>query len=236
MITALKVAYYRHWLRQRGVKLSVDVTDLPKKAVLRMEEGCSIGKVETTFADLQVGAMTYIRSDSELQNVSKIGRFCSISNAVVIGQEKAGHPLNWVSSHPMQYTGTQLHYSATAAPAEVGHDVWIGREAMILEGVKIATGAVVATRSVVTRDVPPYCIVAGSPARIVRYRHADHVIAGLLESAWWELPVDVLQRLSLDVPERFLDQLKALSSRELAVYRQVEVSRQGCRELSASTN
>ncbi len=230
MIKALKAARCKNWLRWRGFKLAVAIHELPKAAVLRLEEGCSIGEVQTAFTELQVGAMTYIRSESELLNVSLIGRFCSIGNAVVIGQERAGHPLSWVSSHPFQYTGTELQYSAPGLPAEIGHDVWIGRDAMIMEGVKVSTGSVIAARSLVTRDVPPYAIVAGAPARIIRYRHPPDVIAGLLQSAWWNLPGDVLQRLSLDDPERFLNQLAELPAHEPVVYKQIEVSRQGCHE------
>lgn len=106
---------------------------------------------------------------------------------------------------------------------------------MIMEGVKIATGAVIAARSLVTRDIPPYAIVAGVPARIIRYRHSAEVIARLLESAWWELPVNMLQRLPLDDPERFLDRLAELSVHEPVAYTQVEVSRRGCREHSAGS-
>lgn len=122
--------------------------------MLQLEEGCAISRVQAAFSTLHVGTMTYIRSESELLNVSRIGRFCSIGNSVVIGQEKAGHPLDWVSTHPMQYTGTPLHYVERGEPAEIGHDVWIGREAMIMEGVKVSTGAVIAARSLVTCDVP----------------------------------------------------------------------------------
>ncbi|QMV64117.1 CatB-related O-acetyltransferase [Pseudomonas berkeleyensis] len=232
MIKMLKASRCRYWLRQRGIKLGIAVPDFPRAAVLQLEEGCAISGVQAAFTTLHVGTMTYIRSESELLNVSRIGRFCSIGNSVVIGQEKAGHPLDWVSTHPMQYTGTSLHYIERGEPAEIGHDVWIGREAMIMEGVKVSTGAVIAARSLVTCDVPPYAIVAGTPARIIRYRHSEQVINDLLGSAWWELPVDVLQRLSLDVPEHFLRQFAELPSREPAIYRQVEVSRRGCRELS----
>ena len=70
----------------------------------------------------------------------------------------------------------------------IGNDVWIGSGAMILSGVTIGDGAVVAARAVVTKDVPPYAIVAGNPARLVRYRFDEATIAALLEAAWWELP------------------------------------------------
>lgn len=231
MFKALKATLCRRWLRKRGFKLAVDVHALPGKARLVLEEGASIGEVLGAFEHLQVGAMSYVRSASELLNVARIGRFCSIGNAVVIGQERAGHPLGWVSSHPFQYTGTALHYAAPGKPVEIGHDVWIGREAMIMESVTVGTGAVIAARAVVTRDVPAYAVVAGTPARILRYRHPPQVIEALLASAWWELPVDVLQSLPLNEPEAFLSAIAALREPRRMSCRQVEVSRRGCREL-----
>ncbi len=231
MINTLKATLYRRWLRRRGFKLAVDIHALPGKALLVLEEGASIGKVIGTFEHLQVGASSYVRSASELLNVARIGRFCSIGNAVVIGQERAGHPLHWVSSHPFQYTGTSLDYAAPGKPAEIGHDVWIGREAMIMEGVMVGTGAVIAARSVVTRDIPPYAVVAGTPARILRYRHPPQLIDALLASAWWELPLAVLQGLPLNDPESFLSAIGSLQEGERISFRRVEVSRRGCREL-----
>lgn len=232
MFKALRAALCKRWLRRRGFKLSVAIHALPRHGVLELEEGASIGEVLTGFTHLRVGAMSYVRSACELLNVRCIGRFCSIGNDVVIGQEKAGHPLHWVSSHPFQYTGTALTYEGCGVPAEIGHDVWIGREAMIMEGVRVGTGAVIAARAMVTRDVPPYAVVAGTPARIVRYRHAPELVAALLDSAWWELPADVLRGLPFDDPERFLAGVAGLAERKPASYRRVVVSRGGCRELA----
>lgn len=207
MMAWLKAWYRKRWLRQHGIKLSVDPGRLPRRATLFMEEGVSIGDVFVAFTHLQVGTMTYIRSGCELINVSHIGRFCSIANGVIIGLERAGHPLGWVSSHPFQYTGTSLRYDMVGKPAIIGHDVWIGRDALIMEGVEVGIGAVVAARSVVTENVPDYAIVAGTPARIVGRRHRMDICTALLASAWWELPVECLQKLPMNHPEAFLESL-----------------------------
>jgi virginiamycin A acetyltransferase len=76
----------------------------------------------------------------------------------------------------------------------VGNDVWIGMEAVIMAGVGIGDGAIVAAKSVVTHDVPPYAIVAGNPARIVKIRFAPDVVARLLDIAWWDWPYDKIGR------------------------------------------
>lgn len=231
MLKALKATRCKRWLRKRNMKVAFDIHQMPDQSTLLLEEGVSLGRLQPVFTRLQVGAMTYVRSDSELSNVSLIGRFCSIGNGVTLGQEKAGHPMNWVSSHPFQYSATQHFYSESGRPAEIGHDVWIGRDAMVMEGVKVSTGAVIAARSLVTRDVPPYAVVAGMPARIVRYRHPPEIVAGLLASAWWELPINLLTGLSVDDPEQFLRELAARAERDHASYKRVEINSRGCREL-----
>ena len=103
---------------------------------------------------------------------------------------------------------------------------------MIMEGVTIGTGAVIACRALVTRDVPAYAIVAGVPARIIRYRHSPEVIADLLASEWWDGSVADLLRRPLNKPEAFIQQCR----REpvvSAAYRRVSVSRSGWSELAA---
>ena len=77
----------------------------------------------------------------------------------------------------------------------IGHDVWLGSGAMILSGVTIGHGAVVAARAVVTRSVPPYAIVGGNPAALIRYRFDEKSIAALMASAWWDLPKDKIAEL-----------------------------------------
>ena len=77
----------------------------------------------------------------------------------------------------------------------IGNDVWIGRDVTIYSGVTIGDGAVIAGQSVVTQSVPPYAVVAGNPARIVKYRFDAETIAALLEVKWWDLPDDVLRTL-----------------------------------------
>lgn len=235
MFKALMAARCKQWLRKRNLKVGFDIHRMQKHSALVLEEGVSLGRLEPLFKRLQIGAMTYVRSESELQNVSRIGRFCSIGNGVIIGQEKSGHPMDWVSSHPFQYTATRHFYSESGSPAQIGHDVWIGRDAMIMEGVKVSTGAVIAARSLVTRDIPPYAIVAGTPARIIRYRHPSEIVAGLLASTWWELPTDMLAELSVDTPEKFLYELAARSKRNKADYNQFEINRRGCRQLSCDS-
>lgn len=131
-----------------------------------------------------------------------IGRFCALATGVTFVMNGANHAMTGFSTYPFNIFGNGWDEGFDPATIEagikgdtrVGNDVWIGGEAMILPGVSIGDGAIVATRSVVSGDVPPYAIVAGNPARIVRRRFDDTTIARLVEIAWWDWPIDKITR------------------------------------------
>jgi acetyltransferase-like isoleucine patch superfamily enzyme len=121
-----------------------------------------------------------------------IGRFCSVAGGVTIllGGE---HRVDWVTTYPFnvlfkEAQGIEGH-PKTKGDVTIGNDVWIGTDAFILSGVTVGDGAVIAARSVVTKDVPPYSIVAGNPARVVRYRFSQPLVGSLLRIAWWDWPL-----------------------------------------------
>ncbi len=123
-----------------------------------------------------------------------IGRYGSIADGVEI-LLGGNHRTDWATTYPFPAlpglwpTTAGLHgFHSTRGDVAVGHDVWLGSQALILSGVTIGHGAVVAARAVVTRDVEPYAIVAGNPARLVRKRLPDETIAALLATRWWDLP------------------------------------------------
>jgi len=225
---SLKNYYWKRWIRKHNCKLAGGLQSLSNRTELILEEGAALGHVDIDSASLKIGAHTYIRSDSHLSLVSSIGRFCSMGTGVVIGQEKHTHPTSWLSSHPFQYTASPLTYRARIELATIGHDVWVGSQAMVMEGVTVGTGAVIATRAVVVEDVPPYAIVAGVPAKVVRFRHAPEVIERLLASQWWELEVNELKTLPLHDPAVCLDHLEGGRGSAAAQYRKLNVTRRGC--------
>jgi acetyltransferase-like isoleucine patch superfamily enzyme len=145
---------------------------------------------------LEVGRFTYgiptiLTFGSNPPRV-KIGAFCSIADGVEI-LLNGNHRTDWVSTYPfrlqLQMPG-MIHdgHPTSRGPVTIGNDVWLGRGALILSGVTIGDGAVVGTRAVVTRDVAPYSIVAGNPARHVRYRFDQDVIEALVRVRWWDWP------------------------------------------------
>jgi chloramphenicol O-acetyltransferase type B len=129
-----------------------------------------------------------------------IGSFCSIgSGAAFIMAGNQGHRNEWISTFPFffmsevaAFEGAANGYLA-AGDTVIGNDVWIGSEAIIMPGVKVGDGAVIGTRALVTKDVEPYAIVGGNPAKVIRKRFAEREIALLLEMPWWDWPEDRLK-------------------------------------------
>ena len=143
----------------------------------------------TDFYNSSIGRHSYVGYDSEIHNC-EIGSFCSIANHFIVGG--AEHPLSWVSTSPafQDIRGGApkrlAHKSVNLEKkTEIGNDVWIGSRVIIKQGVRVGTGAVIGAGSVVTKDVPAYAIVAGIPAKVIRYRFDENIIERLLKSKWW---------------------------------------------------
>ncbi len=136
-----------------------------------------------------------------------IGRFCSIADNVVIGG--ATHPLHWVSTSPAFYFGRDRLDKQLAKNTfnyeehtVIEHDVWIGDGAMIKAGVTVATGAVIGMGAVVTKNIGPYEIWAGNPAKIIKKRFDDETIQKLLQSEWWNYSQEKLLTVSKSFADR----------------------------------
>ncbi len=136
-----------------------------------------------------------------------IGKFCAIARGVRFIMNGANHKTSGISTYPFQIFGNgwekvmpgpgELPYKGDT---EIGSDVWIGYDALIMPGVKIGNGAIISARAVVTSDVPPYTIVGGNPARAIRQRFSEKQIKMLETIAWWDWPVEKITRhLSLIV-------------------------------------
>ena len=155
-----------------------------------------------------IGKYTYVSARSGAA-YAKIGAFCSIAAGVGIGG--GAHKLDAVSTSPVFNKGRNIFGknlgSVSFEPykiTEIGNDVWIGNRALILQGVKIGDGAVVGAGSVVTKDVEPYTIVAGNPAKVIRKRFDDETIEKLLEIKWWNMSEEDLKKYgdSFESPEK----------------------------------
>lgn len=179
-------------------------------------EGHNVVMANSRLQSAYVGMGTYISVNSNLSSI-KLGRYCSIADNVCTclgNHPTSGH----VSTFPAFYYNTihqlgftfhndpkPLYDGIAVYPKEsdgyqivVGNDVWIGSHVLILGGVTIGDGAVVAAGAVVTKDVPPYTIVGGVPAKIIRKRFSDQQIDFLLKNKWWEREYDEIRENYLD--------------------------------------
>ena len=190
-----------HQAKNPAPQLPAGLTLLPDTRInmpFYFEPPVSIGTANIG-ANVRIGRNSFL-NEGVIREHTTIGRYCSIGRKVTIAAPH--HPLQYVTSH----LGL-LASSGQGAPnpdhAEneretlIGNDVWIGDNAFIRRGVRIGDGAVIGASAVVTRDVAPYAIMAGVPARLLRYRFDTQTIERLLAAAWWRYEEEYLERLPL---------------------------------------
>lgn len=142
----------------------------------------------------------YLMPDRDDVDKLIIGSFCSIgTGATFMMAGNQGHRNDWISTFPFFFMSEEPAFAGAinayqpAGDTVVGNDVWIGAEAMIMPGVRIGHGAMIGSRALVTKDVEPYTIVGGNPAKPIRKRFSDEQIAMLLEMAWWDWPIEQIK-------------------------------------------
>lgn len=169
--------------------------------------------VQLTSYIREIGSHSYIGRGTYIGACSSIGKFTSISFDCKIGL--VNHPLDFVSTSPAFYAPRRgwvkegSFKETSNGVTEIGHDVLVSAGALILSGVKIGHGAVIGAGAVVNKDVAPYSIVAGVPAREIRKRFSDELIADLLKSEWWNMP-DKLLREHAALANQPVEFLKAI--------------------------
>lgn len=181
----------------------------------RLAPYVSVGE-RVVLREVTVGAFTYFERHSEAIYTT-LGKFCSVAaNARINALE---HPIERLTQHKVSYRPNEyfrylgvddtFRERRQAKAVIIGHDVWIGHGAVVMPGVSIGNGAVIGANAVVTRDVAPYSIVAGAPARVLRLRFPPEVAARIERLAWWDWSVEKLGRAIPDMQslpiEAFLD-------------------------------
>ena len=179
-------------LKKKNVRVSPRAHFDPKTFC----EGNNVIAKNAVVSRAYIGRNTYINPDSDLTNC-KIGRFCSIGPGISVIADS--HPSSvFVSTSPSFFSTNRQNgqtfvtknkfedrLSVDGYDIVIGNDVWVGTKAMIKGGITIGDGAIVAMGAVVTKDVPPYAIVGGVPAKIIKFRFTEEQIAKLLDIQWW---------------------------------------------------
>lgn len=163
-----------------------------------------------TNPNIQVGDYTYYHDMHHPEKFEKenviiiysckltIGKFCQIAHGTKFMMSDANHQMNGFSTFPFFIFGGEWSNYQPDTPKKgdtvVGNDVWFGQDSLIMPGIKIGSGAIIAARSVVTKDVPPYTIVGGNPAKIIRKRFSDETIDQLLHIQWWDWNYEKITR------------------------------------------
>jgi acetyltransferase-like isoleucine patch superfamily enzyme len=147
-----------------------------------------IRKQTFIYGKITIGDYSYVSGPNTLVHDAIIGRYCSIARNVAIGP--GNHNLSSVSTHPFLYSVKYKFITNNIKPLKnippiIGNDVWIGMNSTILNNVEIGDGAIIGAGSVVTKDVKPYSVVGGVPAKHIKFRFSDDIIKQLLEINWW---------------------------------------------------
>jgi acetyltransferase-like isoleucine patch superfamily enzyme len=175
-----------------------------KIGYLSVTNNCSFGEHNTIYNhvsmnEVQLSDYTYVANGTTISKTT-IGKFCSIGPDCKIGLGK--HPTkDFVSTHPIffstlkqaQITFAEKNYFEEFENIEIGNDVWMGANVIVVDGIKIGDGAIIAAGSVVTKDILAYAIVGGVPAKTIRYRFEKEEIEKLLELRWWNKDMDYLR-------------------------------------------
>ena len=141
-----------------------------------------------------------------------IGKYVSIGSGVVLGT--GAHIIDYVSTSPCLQDKDDEKMQEINAPVVIKNDVWIGTRVVVKNGVTIGNGAIVGAGAVVTKDVPDYAVVAGVPAKVIRYRFSPEIIDKLLKSRWWDYPLDVLKEMPYQNPSEFIKAIKGLECKK----------------------
>lgn len=199
-----------------NIKKYIPISFKKQIRIMRLKKKYNHAKVETYLIgnNVHLGKNAYLADESDVRANVTIGDYSYINRGTIVGSGSIGnycsigyncqigmfeHPINHMSTSPYIYSKRRSilnldTWNEIQNPPVIGNDVWIGSNALILQGVTIGNGAVIAGGAVVTKDVPPYTIVGGVPAKVIKKRFNDEQIKFLEKLEWWNLPKEELEK------------------------------------------
>lgn len=195
IITVAKRIYRNIKLKRKFPSCEINSSLIHKTA--KLGENIFVGSNVIVGKNCSIGSNTYLNQNTMFFS-GEIGSYCSISYNCVIGA--ANHPINLLSTSPKIY-GVNNSFKNKEwkndyeSPPLIGSDVWIGANAIIMQGVTIGDGAIIGAGAIVTKDVPSYAIVVGIPAKIIKYRFSKEIIKELNRIKWWNLSESEIKKV-----------------------------------------
>ena len=186
------------------------------------EPPIALGAGAIVCPGVRICAHSYVNG-GRIESGVYIGRYCSIGYSVTIGTGHHDMSLLSTSSWFDSDAKSTVKYAEPVVRVRIHHDVWVGDHSIILNGVTVGTGAVIAAGAVVTKDVPNYAIVVGSPARVLKYRFEYPIIRRLMNTQWWEFDDEIIKRhrLTPDIEASltFLEELPPTARKKFTIVR-----------------
>jgi acetyltransferase-like isoleucine patch superfamily enzyme len=202
-----------YWLK-RGL----DISSATRAKRLRFEAPAKLAR--GSAGNIVIGAWSYIQAGFEAWDNLRIGRYCSIGENFVTSPPS--HPTHYLSTSTAQYHRHQFGFwmpedlplvekrviPNRRAEVVIGNDVWIGRDVTIMRGVSVGDGAILTSGAVVTKNVPPYAVVGGVPARLIKMRFEPDIVARMQQVRWWQYDRNEMRDVPFDDPVAALDAIE----------------------------
>ena len=188
--------------KKLGIEPCIDPTASVRDS--RLGAWTEVG-ARTTLAEVEMGDYSYVVHDAQIIYAT-IGKFCSIASHTRVNP--GNHPLDRVALNHFTYRASAYGLGPDEAGffdwrrghrVTLGHDVWLGHGVIVLPGVSIGTGAAIGAGAVVTKDIPPFAVAVGNPARVTRFRFPADIRAALMEIGWWDWPRERLSAALEDI-------------------------------------
>lgn len=207
--------YYKLFNKPGKKKLSVKPLIDPTSSITDTYIGkyTEIGR-NNSIAESSINDYSYTCENCQII-YSEIAKFVNIASYVRLNPGQ--HPMQWISQHHFLYRKEMYGFGEDdnaffqwrkSQKVIIGNDVWLGHNSVVMGGITVGDGAVIGSSSVVTKDVPPYAVVAGVPAKVIKHRFSEKIIKKLLEIKWWEWPHEIIMERLNDFkdPEYFIKQ------------------------------